>query len=640
MAELLEEDENMLTSSSSVKKIPKKKHYPFGTPSHAHHAFSDYSHLRDTDKTFVMQLASSSVIEPEIIEEVQPKRYRKPPPKAPLINVEEEDDDIPDTEGSAPCTRPACQIVVKSINELQYKNHIEKLEIEDEYHRLLEELVQSEQQVLAAEHKLEKLNEVGNQLELKLGQLMQNVETLEKNKENLQNERSDINNKIMVSETESHKISRKLERAQKALADAMWRKKKQDQLENVEAGLSLASSIISEQPIKQANAKDIAIALELYKTGYNKLAKVNVVDFNERQPGVKTLTPFLQEKLVYEADSLDKYSKAFFKTATSRNLHSRAGQDELELDKLDDRVVSRFKDSGINGASFFFDPMNSGLNGGDRSRPTSRPSVSIARSTAHSQTELFDRSLEGRKSRSEPLLLLPHLNLSQRSTMRQALYGSRNRTHSSIGPHSLSGKMGKSGSMSDLQSSQQHMMIGLHSDSVDSFGGGMGMLSRSVGDGNFNNNMLNTRSMSSWTNGTTPMGMGLDGPNMSGSATPSPLSRPTPLSASSQFLQQQPQLDPVFFKERARAKWGRATPLGKMRVDGLLSSNSSTADAIAPNAQQAGSNLQSDGDKARELKMYQQVKAHCKGKLLTTRHPGMDTFHDSVTISAISIASP
>jgi hypothetical protein len=163
------------------------------------------------------------------------------------------------------------------------------------------------------------------------------------------------------------------------------------------------------------------------------------------------------------------------------------------------------------------------------------------------------------------------------------------------------------------------------------------MLSRSVGDINLsNNNMLNTRSMSSWTNGTTPLGMGFDGPTMSGSVTPSPLSRPNPISASSQFFQPQPRLDPVFFKESARAKWGRATPLGKMRVDGLLSSNSSTADFNAV----ASSNQQSYNDKARELKMYQQVKAHNKGKLLTTRHPGMDTFHDSVTISAISIASP
>ena len=45
----------------------------------------------------------------------------------------------------------------------------------------------------------------------------------------------------MVSETESHKITRKLERAQKALADAMWRKKKQASFL-----LSIISSFIME----------------------------------------------------------------------------------------------------------------------------------------------------------------------------------------------------------------------------------------------------------------------------------------------------------------------------------------------------------------------------------------------------------
>jgi len=139
--------------------------------------------------------ASTTKIEPEIIE-VQPKRYRKPPPPPKAAVADEEDDEIPDTEGSAPCTRPGCVAVVRAIIELQAKNYLEKLEIEDEYHRLLEELVHAENQVASAENKLEKLNEIGNQLEVKLGQLMQNVETLEKKKETLQNERSDINNKV------------------------------------------------------------------------------------------------------------------------------------------------------------------------------------------------------------------------------------------------------------------------------------------------------------------------------------------------------------------------------------------------------------------------------------------------------------
>lgn len=38
-----------------------------------------------------------------------------------------------------------------------------------------------------------------------------------------------------------------------------------------------------------------------------------------------------------------------------------------------------------------------------------------------------------------------------------------------------------------------------------------------------------------------------------------------------------------------------------------------------------------------ELKLYQQLKGVNKSKLLTTKHPGMDTFHDSVTLSATSV---
>ena len=45
-------------------------------------------------------------------------------------------------------------------------------------------------------------------------------------------------------------------------------------MENAEAGLSLAASVISEQPIKQTHPKLVAAASELHNTGYHKLAKV------------------------------------------------------------------------------------------------------------------------------------------------------------------------------------------------------------------------------------------------------------------------------------------------------------------------------------------------------------------------------
>ena len=61
----------------------------------------------------------------------------------------------------------------------------------------------------------------------------------------------------MTLETEKQKCNRKLEKAQKALADAMWHKKKKDHDHIVEAGLALGGSIISEQPIIQRDAKTI-----------------------------------------------------------------------------------------------------------------------------------------------------------------------------------------------------------------------------------------------------------------------------------------------------------------------------------------------------------------------------------------------
>jgi hypothetical protein len=50
MAEV--DEEEGAQPSPQTKKVPKKKHYPFGTPSHLHHPYSEFSHLKDTDKSF------------------------------------------------------------------------------------------------------------------------------------------------------------------------------------------------------------------------------------------------------------------------------------------------------------------------------------------------------------------------------------------------------------------------------------------------------------------------------------------------------------------------------------------------------------------------------------------------------------
>lgn len=69
----------------------------------------------------------------------------------------------------------------------------------------------------------------------------------------------------MILEIEKRKLARSLEQSKKALADAMWRKKKEKAAANQEAGLTLATSAISEQPIYQADDDSVAGDLFVWK---------------------------------------------------------------------------------------------------------------------------------------------------------------------------------------------------------------------------------------------------------------------------------------------------------------------------------------------------------------------------------------
>ncbi len=198
--------------TDSQKKAAKKKHYPFGTPSHLHPPFSEFAHLPAATRSFAIALATATDVKPEVIEEAPPspsqQRRRLPSPQKKKKKSkgeddeedeeddEEEDDILSSASGLQPCTKIPCQMVIRSIADLQYKNQIERLDIEDEFDRLTVELRQTEQEIAQSESRLDKLTDIGNQLEIKLNQIMSKVESLEKNKENLQTERTDINTKV------------------------------------------------------------------------------------------------------------------------------------------------------------------------------------------------------------------------------------------------------------------------------------------------------------------------------------------------------------------------------------------------------------------------------------------------------------
>eukprot|EP01031_Cornospumella_fuschlensis_P051617 gene51617-63108_t len=74
---------------SSTKKVAKKKHYPFGTPSHLHHPYSQYAHISVTDRSFALDLATATDIKPEVVEE-KPKKKRNLPIKKKPKDVEDD----------------------------------------------------------------------------------------------------------------------------------------------------------------------------------------------------------------------------------------------------------------------------------------------------------------------------------------------------------------------------------------------------------------------------------------------------------------------------------------------------------------------------------------------------------------------
>ena len=158
-------------------------------------------------------------------------------------------------QGAEKCTRPACLKVLDKIADLQYNNEAEREEIEEEYENLADMLLEVEAEVQRGDIKLAAVMEVTNQLEETYEQLVTKVEEMDKHREAMLSERSEMNNKIMILEIEKRKISRGLVLAKKALADAMWRKKKEQVAQNQEAGLSLAASSISEQSIIHADDK-------------------------------------------------------------------------------------------------------------------------------------------------------------------------------------------------------------------------------------------------------------------------------------------------------------------------------------------------------------------------------------------------
>ena len=337
-------------SQDSAKTIPKKKYYPFGTPSYLKPAYSTFAHLSVLDQPFALDLATAENVEAEIRdgtdelqkskEKLQQLKLKKEERKKQKSNKDEtdyEEEKIPDLEGMEPCNRPPCVKVLTLIEELLISNEDERFDIEDEYETSLVTLEEVDKEVQNVEGKLEGITELGNALESQLEQMTGKVKSLEKEKENLYSERADANNKIMILEIEKRKLARELELVKKEVADAMWKKKRQAQADRQEAGVSLETSSIADQSIISSTEDKILESTSLYETPYIRQAQSSTLDVCERKERVKNFSYYLKEKMIYEPNTFDKYSRKFYEKIAVSNESSRFGQDDLLLSFLDNR---------------------------------------------------------------------------------------------------------------------------------------------------------------------------------------------------------------------------------------------------------------------------------------------------------------
>jgi hypothetical protein len=127
----------------------------------------------------------------------------------------------------------------------------------------------------------------------------------------------------MLLEIEKGKANRRLEKSTKQLSDARWKKKKQAHQQDIDSGLSLATSEISENKILHCKEKEIYSQIhDIYQTPLHQLVKEKTVDSVEISKPIKTVPLFLQDKFFHQPKSFDKYTKNYYEKQITSSLDS------------------------------------------------------------------------------------------------------------------------------------------------------------------------------------------------------------------------------------------------------------------------------------------------------------------------------
>jgi cell division protein FtsB len=190
--------------SPSGKRKPKKKHYPFGTPSHKV-PFSQYNHLKSTDILFFQEISQSEGIQAEIrsgdedLTRISGKGGKGGRQRMPV----KVDDDFlkyaqptKQEDGVELCKRIDCRSLLRKILESMSTFQLERENIGIEIELSGNECGLAEQEAMQLEEKLKMISRENDQLEATLEHLNSQVAKLEAKKTDLQQERDEFGNKV------------------------------------------------------------------------------------------------------------------------------------------------------------------------------------------------------------------------------------------------------------------------------------------------------------------------------------------------------------------------------------------------------------------------------------------------------------
>jgi hypothetical protein len=256
------------------------KQVPFGTRSE-HYPFSSFNHLAPTDKNFALDLAVTEPPQNEFVAAII-KDVKETASKSKVVLKAGELKELlgQGEEGIEPCTRKECVTIVRKILETQGRNKAERNDILGTEDMLTHEIQSAEQDATMLEEELAVANNESKRLELTLSHLKEQLAKLTKTCKDLQHERDEFSNKVMVIETERQRWVRKLQLADAALQDCIWRgvtSINAHALSSDDHDHNLAKSL----RIVQASPATIKEADSVCGTDYKNMVKSGMLDVTE-----------------------------------------------------------------------------------------------------------------------------------------------------------------------------------------------------------------------------------------------------------------------------------------------------------------------------------------------------------------------